>query len=100
MKISRGEVNNLVRAYVQRPRDPEAQSAAALRSAGGRRDVVTFSSRAQEFRRLQELLAGIPDVREEVVGPIKERLANGTYEVKGDLVAAQIVYRLLGDKLA
>ncbi len=100
MKISRGELNNLVRTYVEKPRDAGLQSPVAMRAGGGGKDRVTYSPKAQEMRRLQELLERVPDVREELVAPIKERLANGTYDVNGDLVATQIVSRLLGDKLA
>jgi hypothetical protein len=55
----------------ERPRRPEGRR--SERSPGGG-DRVEFSERAREIRRLQELAARLPDVREERVRAQRERL--------------------------
>ena len=44
-------------------------------------DQLQFSSFGKEIRTAQAALSGVPDVREELTAPIKEKIRNGTYNV-------------------
>ena len=44
----------------------------------------------------QQALANTPDVREEVVAPIKEQIDNGTYEVDTDDFAGKLLEKYNG----
>ena len=54
-------------------------------------DQVTLSPKGAEINRLLNLLEEIPDVREEKIAQIKEKIENGTYYVSGEMVAEKIL---------
>ncbi|MCI9436820.1 MAG: flagellar biosynthesis anti-sigma factor FlgM [Lachnospiraceae bacterium] len=44
-------------------------------------DQLQFSNFGKEIRAAQAALCGVPDVREELIAPIKAQVQNGTYKV-------------------
>jgi len=56
---------------------------------------VSLSERARHILKAQQELENVPDLRSEKVNQIKEQIANGTYEVKGQEVAEKIIYEAL-----
>lgn len=44
-------------------------------------DQLQFSNFGKEIRAAQAALAGAPDIREELIAPIRTRVQNGTYKV-------------------
>ncbi len=54
-------------------------------------DEVIFSSEARMARDVKNLFNSIPDVREEMVAQIKERIDNGAYEIDGDRIAVKMI---------
>lgn len=46
-------------------------------------DQVQISSMGKDFQIAKTAVANSPDVREELVASLKERIQNGTYEVDG-----------------
>ena len=46
-------------------------------------DQVQISSMGKDFQTAKTAVANSPDVREELVASLKERIKNGTYEVNG-----------------
>lgn len=73
-------------------------------SARPRPDTVTLSKEAlerqQELKRLQELVKGLPDVREGRVAELRKAIQAGTYHVDSAQVAEKMVARFLVDRLA
>lgn len=57
-------------------------------------DKVDFSSEAKDFAAINKILSDIPEVREDKVQAIKERMANGTYNVTAKEVADKILGKL------
>jgi len=47
----------------------------------------------------EEALAGVPEIREDVVIDLKERIARGEYEISGREVAEMMIRRLEADRL-
>ena len=47
----------------------------------------------------ESALASVPDVREELVREIKDRIARGDYEVSGEEVAEMMLRRLAADRM-
>jgi negative regulator of flagellin synthesis FlgM len=66
-------------------------------SPARRRDRVSLSPQARELLKAQRLLAAIPDVREDKVEEIKARIADGTYRIDSDQIAAKMIREVLSD---
>lgn len=50
-------------------------------------DTVNFSKAAQEIQEAQKAAKAVPDVREDKVTEIQQRIESGTYQVDGDKIA-------------
>ena len=67
---------------------------AAMQSA----DVnASLSTRAKEFAQAQAIASQAPDLREEKVAQLKEKIALGTYQVSPDAIADRMVDTHLSD---
>lgn len=56
-------------------------------------DKVQISSMGKDFQTAKQAVAAAPDVREEVIAPIKTAVQNGTYEVSEESFAAKLFER-------
>jgi len=56
-----------------------------------RSDSVKLSSEAKIFAAIQKRLAETPDIRHDKVEALKERIANGTYRVSAEEIAAAML---------
>lgn len=61
------------------------------------RDRVSLSPQARELLEAQKALAAIPDVRTDKVEEIKARIADGTYRIDSDQIAAKMIREALPD---
>jgi negative regulator of flagellin synthesis FlgM len=61
---------------------------------------VDLSDKAKEFQRIRKILDKVPDVREEKVQELKERIQSGNYAVDAGKVAAKMVSESLIDMIA
>ncbi len=60
------------------------------------KDQLLLSATAQDAQVARQALANTPDVREEVIAPIKEQIDNGTYEVDTDDFAGKLLEKYSG----
>lgn len=95
MKISRAQVNEVLRSYLGRL---ESRPAGAVRTESGINDGVRLSSDVRRVPNWVKLAKALPEVRPELVGPLREALTAGTYQPGDDQVAAKIIERLLTDR--
>jgi negative regulator of flagellin synthesis FlgM len=67
--------------------------------AGGQggADRVDISGRSKEMAKAHEAVASAPEVRGSKVEAIKERVANGEYEVDADKVAEKMIVDFLNE---
>ncbi len=68
----------------------------------GKKDELQISREAMDFQLVMKAAKAakeIPDVREEVVAPIKEKLDNGTYEVDSKGIADKLLARRLNIRI-
>lgn len=65
-------------------------------SASSFKDQLFLSSTAQDTVTAKKALSNTPDVREELVNSIKEKIDNGTYEVNMDDFAGKILEKYNG----
>lgn len=61
---------------------------------------VDLSAKAQEFQRIRQILDQIPDVREEKIRELKDRIESGNYTVDSGKVAARMLGESLIDTIA
>lgn len=54
-------------------------------------DQVQISSLGKDYQTAKTAVANSPDVREELVASLKERIQNGTYEVSGGDFADKLI---------
>ncbi|MEA4845813.1 MAG: flagellar biosynthesis anti-sigma factor FlgM [Clostridiaceae bacterium] len=62
----------------------------------GKKDELQISKEAMDFQlviKAAKAAREVPDIREEVVAPIKEKLDNGTYEVDSRSIADKLLAR-------
>ena len=60
------------------------------------KDQLLLSATAKEAQVARQALAKTPDVREEVIAPLKEQIDNGTYEVDTDDFAGKLLEKYSG----
>jgi negative regulator of flagellin synthesis FlgM len=60
---------------------------------------VELSPRAQEIRQIKFLLDEIPDVREEMVQELRQKIEAGEYHVSSEEIADLIVRRTFADNI-
>ncbi|MCX7667312.1 MAG: flagellar biosynthesis anti-sigma factor FlgM [Atribacterota bacterium] len=97
MKISSNQVESILRLYT----DKTQGSGKKRKSVVGeeKQDTVAFSSHVEEVRELYARYRELPEVREELVKSIQERLSKGEYQIDGEEVARKMVQREMVDFL-
>jgi negative regulator of flagellin synthesis FlgM len=58
-----------------------------------------LSGEAKEIQRVADLVANEADVREDIVASLRERIANGTYNVTGEQIGEMMIRRFLADRV-
>ncbi|AZR73904.1 flagellar biosynthesis anti-sigma factor FlgM [Anoxybacter fermentans] len=64
-----------------------------------REDKVNLSREAKELKRIYEVLAKTPDIRTEKVNQLKRVIQQGTYEIKGEMIAEKMIEGYFIDKI-
>ena len=54
---------------------------------------------AREARRVAETVESSPEVRDDIVASLRERIEAGTYQVSGEAIAEMLIRRTLADRL-
>lgn len=70
----------------------ESQNTSAVES-----DAVSISEKGKDVSEMTRTLKELPDIRADKIADLKERIANGTYNVSGKDIAAKIVNTALED---
>jgi len=68
----------------------------------GKKDEVQISKEAMDFQLVLKAAKSakeLPDIREEVIAPIKERLDNDTYEIDSKGIADKLLARKFNLKI-
>lgn len=85
-------VNKDAQAADSRREKPAADASGEPRAGEtGRGDVVRLSDRARLIASAQELAGQAPEVREDRVNDLRERINAGTYSVSGKVVAESML---------
>lgn len=99
MKITgnRGEISKYVNdSKVSSTKDSAKEgSTADSTSVRGQDDTVNLSQMSKDVNRAKEAMAASPDIRADKVQPLKEQIANGTYEVDFEKTAEKMIKAFL-----
>ena len=60
-------------------------------------DEVSISEKGKDVSEMTRTLKDMPDVRADKVADLKERIANGTYNISGKDIASKIINTALED---
>lgn len=90
-------VGKLGRVSGQRPPMAKGESSASV-SSTARSDDVVFSSDARAIGKADEVVSQAPDVRVDLVEPIRDAMAAGRYHVPSLDVADKILRQVLMDR--
>lgn len=94
MKITDNQTpTKIVKISDTRPVESPSDSPSPAR----RGDRVSLSPEAQELLSAQKALDAIPDIRADKVEEIKARIADGTYRIDSEQIAAKMIREALPD---
>lgn len=83
------EAYNQVQQLYQTQKVNKTQKA----SSAYRADQVQISSIGKDIQTAKTALAGSPDVREELIAPIKAKVQSGTYQVEAGSFAEKLLQK-------
>jgi negative regulator of flagellin synthesis FlgM len=101
MSIERIGGHEAARAYVQNAEPARAGNAPAPRGAEASQgqagsDRVSLSAAARTLAGARKAVGSAPDVREDKVAAIKQRIADGTYNVSPEALAQSLLKKRSG----
>ncbi len=99
MKISetRDPAAELVSQYQINDKKIDAQPGKEASNGVVAEEKVSLSSKARDFQKAQEALEKLPEVREEKVQEVKDRIQSDRYDVNGEKIAEKMVSESLLD---
>lgn len=100
MMISRGQLTSVLKAYLHLDQGAQSARETAAGNPARTADRVTLSPEAREIANLLKEVRSAPEIREDRVRELQERIAQGRYDVAGSEVAEQILRRTLTDNLS
>lgn len=68
-----------------------AETEAEKGRANAGEDNVELSQNARDLQRAQKALQDLPDIREDKVAALKQQIENGTYDIRVDKIAANML---------
>lgn len=98
MKISKVDdtATQLIQQY-QRSEKVQNESDKQVKENAVPREKVNLSATARDIQQLRNVIADLPDIREEKVQDLKSRIEQGNYNVSGDQIAEKMVGESLID---
>lgn len=76
---------------VQQVYNPKKPGGMKKTEGAGRMDDVNISSIGKDIQTAKQAVAAAPDVRAELVEPIRAAVKNGTYDVSGESFADKLL---------
>jgi flagellar biosynthesis anti-sigma factor FlgM len=96
MEITRGNSFGKIDGYLKQVNKDKTKSGAVSDDQSSNKilpsgDRVALSPEAKVMQKAIKVLEALPDVREEKVAQIKERIAEGSYQVDGKKIAEKMI---------
>jgi negative regulator of flagellin synthesis FlgM len=87
-----------MKVYTDQNKVAKSQRAAEVAPAG-KKDEVILSTQAQEFGQIYQAIKAMPEVREDKIRELSERIAQGNYSVDAKEVAEKMLGRIMADRM-
>jgi len=88
-----GEIPKISGVYDRQKNIGKVEKASGISSK--KKDVVSISNQAKDFQTVLKALKEVPDVRQDKVMELSEKLESGKYDVKGRDVAERILKSIM-----
>lgn len=103
MSIDKLGANDVARTYLQNAETARAAASGGRKAEAGSpaqpvSDQVSLSEEARALAAARKAVAGAPDVRENRVADVKQRVQDGTYTVEPRALARRILEHLTGQQ--
>ncbi len=100
MIISSNQIQSLVAQYTKLNQKTNDKSKEEFKGVQQKSlDKISVSNDAQAYLVARQAIKNVPDVREEKLAELQQRVKSGTYEVKDEDIAEKMLGRTLVDKL-
>lgn len=99
MIISNSQIQGLLTQYSKQNVKVSNKNQDIKPMPGKSVDQVNVSKNAQAYMTARQAINNVPDIREERLIEIEQRVQSGTYEVKDEDIAEKMIGRTLVDKL-
>lgn len=97
MIISTSQIQNILKIYAENK--PVKATKSQATSPSGKMDEVILSTQAQEIGQIHQALKAMPEVREDRVQELSDRVAQGNYSIEAKDVAEKMIGRIMADGL-
>jgi negative regulator of flagellin synthesis FlgM len=104
MKISLEEVDRILRSQATSPAAPKVANGNGNGNGNGSHAAapaasVEISQSAQDIARVRQIVEQTPDVREDLVASLRERISKGEYHVSSAEIADLMLRRAVADTI-
>ena len=102
MKISESSqpINKIVSQYKANETKVGSERQQSITSGVVPEETVSLSPAAREIQQAEKAFRELPEVRQEKINELKERIAGGNYDVRGDKLAEKILSESILDMMA
>jgi len=99
MQISSKQIANVLRAVSEQVRAERTGRASKSDSTAPSGDRTLISGQGSDITRFKNILSRIPDVREDRIAELAEKIASGQYKPSSMDIAEKMLVRELADRL-
>lgn len=96
--ISGKQIQSIMKVYTDQNKVTQTTKTTGTTPAS-KKDEVILSTQAQEFGQIFQAIKAMPDVRQEKVQEIANKIAQGDYSVDAREVAEKMLGRMLADNI-
>jgi negative regulator of flagellin synthesis FlgM len=96
--ISGKQIQSIMKVYTDQNKVAKSAKATDV-SPASKKDEVILSTQAQEFGQIYQAIKALPDVREDKVRELSDKIAQGNYSVDAKEVAEKMLGRLMADRI-
>lgn len=98
MMISKTQIQQVMKQYGDNTKAPKPEKRGDI-SAARQADQVILSQKALTAQQVQKYIKETPDVREEKVLALQQKIQSGTYNISGEDIAEKIIGRTIVDRM-
>jgi anti-sigma28 factor (negative regulator of flagellin synthesis) len=95
MKISANQLESILKIYAEKSGKSRSKTFQGISSNKG--DKISFSQKTLEIREIYRKLQEVPELREQLISEIKDRLSRNEYHVEPAKVVEKMIIRDIAD---